>query len=199
MINKLKFITIILSFCTVLFHSGNLYANTLIEELKKPGTHLIIRHTLAPGTGDPDNFQVDDCATQRNLNDEGREQARRIGQFLKGHGITFHEVLSSQWCRCLDTAKRIDMGDVKEFELLNSTWTSSQHERDKRTNALGRFLRGQGNHKNLLLVTHYINILGFTGKTTGSGQGLVIRFDNDDLFVVGYFNTSDYVEGNYND
>jgi len=167
-------------------------ADSLIEELRKPGTHLILRHTLAPGIGDPSHFQLDDCATQRNLNDEGRKQASQIGRFLKSHDIGFNEVLSSQWCRCLDTGKLIDMGKVKGFEPLNSVWTTTQSVKIRRTNDLRNFLTARGQNQNLLMLTHQVNILALTGKSPASGEGFVIRIQNNEISVIGYFNTSNY-------
>jgi hypothetical protein len=70
------------------------------ERLREPGAVLLIRHALAPGIGDPENFQLGDCATQRNLSDEGRQQARAIGRWLRSRGIQHARVYSSQWCRC---------------------------------------------------------------------------------------------------
>lgn len=181
---KIKLFIIAIAF---FWQSTYAHANNLIEELNKPGTHLILRHALAPGTGDPDGFQIDECSTQRNLNDEGRLQAKKIGDFLKNNGVSFEYVLSSQWCRCLETASLIDMGEVQELQALNSSWTSSQYTKDRRTAELKSFFNQHGKKTNMLLVTHYINILELTGKTTGSGEGLVLRTINDDISVIGYF------------
>lgn len=87
----------------------------------KAGRHiLMIRHALAPGTGDPANFKIGDCSTQRNLDVRGREQARDIGNWLRSNGITSARMYSSQWCRCLETAGLIDLGPVEELPALNS-------------------------------------------------------------------------------
>ena len=74
------------------------------DALREPGAVAIMRHALAPGGGDPAGFDVTDCATQRNLDDRGRDQARAIGAALRERGFTFGRVLTSQWCRCRDTA-----------------------------------------------------------------------------------------------
>ena len=81
---------------------------------------LMLRHALAPGTGDPGNFDINDCSTQRNLNAEGREQALAWKVYLAEHGVEEARVFSSQWCRCLDTARGMDVGPVKEMMSLNS-------------------------------------------------------------------------------
>ena len=77
----------------------------LINQLKNGGKLIFIRHAYAPGNGDPDNFNLNDCSTQRNLNDEGRKQAQYIGNFFKENKIKIDKVLSSEWCRCKETAK----------------------------------------------------------------------------------------------
>jgi Phosphohistidine phosphatase SixA len=88
------------------------------------GKVLFIRHALAPGMGDPDNFKVEDCSTQRNLDDRGREQARNIGAFLRKNIDKWAEpVLTSQWCRCIETAELMNIGPVDEFMGLNSFFT----------------------------------------------------------------------------
>ena len=77
---------------------------TLIEELQKGGKLIFIRHAYAPGGGDPDNFNINDCATQRNLSDAGRVQSQKIGNFFEENKIPIGEVYSSEWCRCKETA-----------------------------------------------------------------------------------------------
>ena len=84
----------------------------MIARMKAGGHILMIRHALAPGTGDPANFRIGDCSTQRNLDDRGRKQARAIGDWLRSKSITSARVYSSQWCRCLETAERLEMGSV---------------------------------------------------------------------------------------
>ncbi len=80
---------------------------------------IFLRHALAPGFGDPENFNLTDCNTQRNLDDIGRAQAVKIGVEFKSYGIEFEEILSSQWCRCKDTANLLNLGDWNEFMGLN--------------------------------------------------------------------------------
>ena len=96
-------------------------AGSEIETVKKSisANVIFLRHTLAPGVGDPDDFIKEDCSTQRNLNDEGRVQARLIGDYLKKNNIVFSEILTSEWCRCIDTAKELDLGEWETFSGLN--------------------------------------------------------------------------------
>lgn len=84
----------------------------------------MMRHALAPGTGDPANFQLDDCATQRNLSEEGRRQAREIGERFRANGIADAQVVSSQWCRCRDTAELLGFPGWEDLPALNSFFRS---------------------------------------------------------------------------
>ena len=81
---------------------------------------VIMRHAVATGISDPANFQLGDCSTQRNLSDEGRQQARNLGALLKLNGIETADVYSNQWCRCAETPKLLDLGDVTALPALNS-------------------------------------------------------------------------------
>ena len=91
------------------------------EVLDQPNFNVIfLRHALAPGYGDPSEFHISDCKTQRNINEEGRDQARAIGIKLKMKGFLFNEIYSSEWCRCLETATLMDLGEITIFSGLNS-------------------------------------------------------------------------------
>ena len=148
-----------------------------LAELAKPGRLLMLRHALAPGTGDPANFKLGDCSTQRNLDAVGRAQAERLGARLRAAGITRAKVYSSQWCRCLETARRLDLGPVEELPLLNSIYQRPQ-ERETRIPALRAFLAKlpTGNTP-VIFVTHQFTISEFTGGGTGSGGGTVFALN----------------------
>lgn len=152
-----------------------LLANDAVaERLREPGAVLLIRHAPAPGIGDPDGFRLDDCATQRNLNDEGRQQARAIGDWLRGRGIAQARVYSRQWCRCLETAGLIDLGPVTELPVLNSFFERPA-ERDGRLAELRRFLAAQpGDGGLLVLVTHQATISAVSGIFADSGMGVLM-------------------------
>ena len=100
--------------------SGSSERLDAIRALKSGGGVLMIRHANAPGSGDPANFKIGDCATQRNLDDLGRAQARAIGVFLRHHEIVKVRLYSSQWCRCLETARLMNLGAVQPLPALNS-------------------------------------------------------------------------------
>ena len=133
-----------------------------------------MRHALAPGTGDPANFVVDDCSTQRNLSDEGREQARRIGLAFRQRNIGIGQVLSSQWCRCLETAELLDLGPVTPFPTLNSFFRRYER-RAEQTAALTTFVNRSIDGPSLVMVSHQVNITALTGVFPSSGEIVVIH------------------------
>jgi phosphohistidine phosphatase SixA len=133
-----------------------------------------IRHALAPGGGDPQGFKINDCKTQRNLNEIGINQSKKIGKLFKKKRIRIDKVFSSQWCRCKDTAKYA-FGDFKEFSALNSTFSPPfDKNKKKQIKELKSFIKNwNGKGKNLVLVTHYVIILAMTGKTSSSGELII--------------------------
>ena len=153
----------------------------------RSGTHLaIMRHATAPGTGDPAGFRLDDCRTQRNLSEEGRAQAARIGARFRANGIETARVFSSQWCRCLDTARLLELGAVEELPLLNSFFADSE-QRDPQTRSLKKWLADQDfEDRPLVLVTHQVNVTALTGVYPNSGEIVVIRRpENGGIVVAG--------------
>jgi 8-oxo-(d)GTP phosphatase len=153
---------------------------TPLALLDTPGHVLIIRHALAPGTGDPDHFLLDDCATQRNLSDEGRTQARQLGERLRDAGIGPARVYSSRWCRCLDTARELGVGPVIPLPVLDSLFGKGRKEVTVRTRELRGFLGGLAPGEPVILVTHQANIRGLLDRPTASGRGMVLRVDARD-------------------
>ena len=150
-------------------------SDVLTDQIKDSGHILMIRHALAPGTGDPANFKIGDCSTQRNLDDRGRAQARSIGERLRSSGIEKARVYSSQWCRCLETAELINLGPVTPLPALNSFYDRPQ-DRESNLQALQNFLSKQtADSELLILVTHYVTISAITGKAVSSGEGIVLR------------------------
>ena len=163
----------LLSIFTILFliiseASAN---KNIIKNLKEGGKIIFIRHALAPGSGDPENFDLNDCKTQRNLSSKGIEQSKRLGIFFLKNEIPIDIVLSSEWCRCKDTAKYA-FGDFKEFSALNSTYTPPYDQNEKQQiEDLKKYANNwNGEGGNLVLVTHYVIILAITGETTRSGE-----------------------------
>ncbi|MCA0930721.1 histidine phosphatase family protein [Ruegeria profundi] len=165
----------------LLFVPGIAYSNDW-DSFSEPGAIAIMRHALAPGTGDPANFEIGDCATQRNLDERGREQARAIGAALQERGINFDAVLSSQWCRTLETAELLNVGLVSEAPSLNSFF-GDYSTRDSQTIQTRNLIAETSGR--LMLVTHQVNIFALTGQTTRSGEVLIIRSIADDVEVLG--------------
>ena len=148
-----------------------------LEKLKNHDINKVIflRHALAPGNGDPPNFNVNDCSTQRNLDKAGIVQSRMIGQSFKNIGIKFSKIYSSFWCRCKDTASNMKIGDFETHEGLNSFYEKHADKNltlIKLNNLINSFDNSGGPY---LLVTHYVNILTFTGLSTSSGS--MVAFD----------------------
>ena len=160
-------------------HAG---ANRPFEQMKSGGHVLMLRHALAPGNGDPANFTIGDCSTQRNLDDRGRAQARAIGDWLRAGGINKARVFSSQWCRCLDTANLISLGSVTQLPALNSFYDRPQ-DREPNLEGLRLFLSKQTSHGELIiLVTHFVTISAISGKAVSSGEGVVLRLEEDGTY-----------------
>ena len=129
---------------------------------------LFLRHALAPGFGDPEHFRIDDCTTQRNLDDVGRAQARAIGAYMQENRIAPDVILSSRWCRCQDTAREMDMGPFTTHEGLNSFF-ESHVDREKTLTALRERMRAIEDGSLVLMVTHQVVITAITGIAPRSG------------------------------
>ena len=142
------------------------------------GHVVLLRHAMAPGVGDPPGFTVGNCDTQRNLSNEGRAQAIKIGERFRANGIRKAQIFSSQWCRCLDTAKLLALGTVQELPILNSFFEESEREQQQ-MQALRNWLAKQALDKPMVLITHQVNITALTGIYPSSGELLVIRVSKD--------------------
>ena len=139
--------------------------------LQAGGVVAVLRHARAPGTGDPPAFKLGDCATQRNLSSEGREQARRIGAQFVANGIVVGRVLSSEWCRCLETARIASAHPIEPFPPLNSFF-ANQDVGGTQTRAAQELIDGWRSQPGVLvLVTHQVNITALTGIFSGRGRG----------------------------
>ena len=153
--------------------------------LKSSQAFALVRHAIAPGTGDPSIFTLGDCRTQRNLSDAGRAQAARIGVRFRENGIEWARVLSSQWCRCLETAKLLGLGPVAELPALNSFYQRAER-RELQTEALKLWLAGQAMDQPIVLVTHQVNITALTGVYPASGELVVVELaPGSDIAVLG--------------
>ncbi len=141
-----------------------------LENLKKGGNLIFIRHAYAPGNGDPNNFEIKDCSTQRNLNDAGRKQAKKIGNFFKHNNIQIDLVISSEWCRCKETAL-IGFNKFETKNFLNSFYGEKfiKNKRIQMEN-LKEYINNWNSDKNLVLVTHYVVISAALNYQASSGE-----------------------------
>ena len=143
---------------------------TLIDELQKGGKLIFIRHAYAPGSGDPDNININDCTTQRNLSDSGRVQSQKIGNFFKENKISIGKVYSSEWCRCKETAS-IAFKKYKTKNFLNSFFSAKFSEnRKKQIIDFNKFLSTWDEDQNLIFVTHYVVISEILNYAPSSGE-----------------------------
>ncbi|GGD02247.1 histidine phosphatase family protein [Halopseudomonas salina] len=149
------------------------------QALREGKAVLMLRHALAPGTGDPSHFTLGDCSTQRNLNDRGRQQAAAWNPFLARHGINQARVYTSQWCRSRDTATEMDVGAVTEWPALNSFFqnrnqsSAQTRETIDQVNALKPGLP-------VVLVSHQVNITALTGVFPASNEGVILALPLSD-------------------
>jgi phosphohistidine phosphatase SixA len=145
----------------------------LINSLKEGGKLVFIRHAYAPGNGDPENFNLKDCASQRNLSQEGINQSKKIGLFFTQNKIQIDKVLSSEWCRCKDTAKYA-FKNYKIFAALNSFYDARYAKnRIKQIEDLKKYILNWNSKKNLVLVTHFVVISETLGRGSASGEIIV--------------------------
>ena len=149
----------------------------LLNSLKEGGKLIFIRHAHAPGNGDPENFNLKDCSSQRNLNQEGINQSKKIGLFFTENKIQIDKVLSSEWCRCKDTAKYA-FNSFETFDALNSFYDIKfAKNKTKQINDLKKYILDWSSKKNLVLVTHFVVISEVLN--TGSSSGEIIVSDRN--------------------
>jgi broad specificity phosphatase PhoE len=180
-----KLLTFVLLLCSIAVMAGA--AEPDLRQLVGKADHMVVlRHARAPGTGDPPNFRLGDCSTQRNLSGAGRQQAARIGRRLREAGLAETKVYSSQWCRCLETARELAVGPVVELPPLNSFFEASDRERGQ-TEALRAWIASANLSRPVVLVTHQVNITALTGIFPAEGEILILRREPGKLLVVARF------------
>jgi phosphohistidine phosphatase SixA len=160
----------------------------LMNQLLDGNKLIFIRHAYAPGNGDPDNFNLNDCSTQRNLSEEGRKQAKKIGEFFINNNIKIEKIFSSEWCRCKETAK-IAFGDFETKNFLNSFFSQKfAKNRKKQMNDLNNFVDNYKDDGNLVFVTHYVVISEALNYAPSSGEIVVAdkKFNKISSFEIKY-------------
>jgi phosphohistidine phosphatase SixA len=149
------------------------------------GYVLLFRHSLAPGVGDPANFKLNDCSTQRNLSAEGREDAKEIGKWLQRREVKIARVESSRWCRAKETAQLLNLGKVRLNPNLDSLFQEADATKHPQTSKVRQQIINHRNKTGLLvLVGHYVNIAALTGVGVDSGEGILVRADNKGVIKV---------------
>jgi phosphohistidine phosphatase SixA len=157
----------------------------LLSALQSPGHVGLMRHSTAPGSDDPPNFRLGDCATQRNLSSGGRVQAAAIGDRLRTAGISNARVVSSQWCRCMDTSRLLAIGTIEELPSLNSL-ISYPGQSGAMTRSVTSWILEQELSGPTILVTHQVNIGTLIGVYPEEGDIVVVqRTGEGTLRVVG--------------
>ena len=152
--------------------------------LAQGGHVALMRHALAPGVGDPPGFVLDDCSTQRNLSGAGRDQALEIGERFREQGIQVATIYSSRWCRALETAELLGLGEVVPAPALDSFFRE-RGETEARTRAARDLIRDWNGEGTLVLVTHQVNITALVGGGVGSGEIIVVRPGAAGLEMIG--------------
>ncbi|WP_038054256.1 histidine phosphatase family protein [Thioalkalivibrio sp. ALJ1] len=151
----------------------------IVEQLQEPHRILLMRHALAPGIGDPAGFEVEDCATQRNLSAGGRAQARETGERLRAAGLDAIRVFAGPWCRNFDTAELLGFGEPQVLEALGSVFRANESHRERRMRAWREHLAEEYRRESgpAVYVTHRANIMELSGRSIGAGAMLVVAVD----------------------
>ena len=160
----------------------------IINDLKDGGKLIFIRHAYAPGSGDPDNFDINDCFFQRNLSGEGKIQSENIGNFFFYNNIFANKIYSSEWCRCKETAS-IAFNNFETKKFLNSFFSIKfAKNRDSQISNLKKFITNWDGNENLIFITHYVVILEMLNYVASSGEIIISNKDLNviDTFKIGY-------------
>ena len=169
----MKRLTSILVLFFFVFLNSAFSNEKLISSLKEGGKLIFIRHAHAPGNGDPKNFNLKDCSSQRNLSQEGINQSKKIGLFFTQNKIQIDKILSSEWCRCKDTAKYA-FNNYKTLDALNSFYdVRFAKNKTKQIKDLKKYISSWSSKKNLVLVTHFVVISEILGVGSASGEIIV--------------------------
>ena len=177
--NFLSVLILLLGLSVANSHAG------LSEDLKDGQHVLLMRHADAPGIGDPPGYKLDQCATQRNLGEAGRKQSVVIGDWLRSQGVSMARVMSSVWCRCMNTARLLNLGAVSVESSLGSFFDDMSLAKSQ-TQAMQKMIATQlGQHKGtpLILVTHHVNIEAYTGKVVSVGDMVLAKVKPDGSLV----------------
>jgi len=177
--NFFSFFVLLLGMSVTVVHAG------LAEDLKDGHHVLLMRHADAPGIGDPPGYKLDQCATQRNLGKAGRKQSVAIGNWLRTQGVSVARVMSSMWCRCLDTARLLNLGAVSVESSLGSFFDDMSLAKSQ-TQEMQKMIAAQltpNQSTPLILVTHHVNIEAYTGKVVNVGDMVLVKVKTDGSYA----------------
>tara|TARA_B100001540_G_C15765545_1_gene623806 strand:- start:195 stop:746 length:552 start_codon:yes stop_codon:yes gene_type:complete len=182
----MKKILVVLFFGLLTLNSNSFSSDKILNSLQEGGKLIFIRHAIAPGNGDPDSFDLKDCSTQRNLNEKGIKQSKKIGRFFKINKIKIDKVISSEWCRCKDTAQ-IAFGKFETYNALNSFYDERFAPNElKQIEDLKNYIKKWDSKKNLVLVTHFVVISSMLDIASSSGE---IIISDKNLKIIGNIST----------
>ena len=177
---------LIIFFISIFVVNSAYSVEEVLTSLKEGGKIIFIRHALAPGNGDPENFDLNDCSTQRNLNQRGIEQSKFIGNIFNKNQIKIENVYSSEWCRCIDTAK-FAFKNYETFSALNSFYDIRfEANEERQITQLKEFINQWNGKENIIFVTHFVVISSMLNIGTSSGE-IVITDKN--LNIIGSIDT----------
>ena len=177
----MKHSKIIILIILFLFNHKSFADENIVEILKKNNNIVFIRHSLAPGNGDPENLNLNDCKTQRNLSTKGIIQSKKIGNFFKKNNIKIGKVFSSEWCRCKDTSFYA-FTKYRTFNGLNSFYDPKFYKnKKKQIKSLNKFIKNWDGKSNLILVTHYVVILEMLNLGATSGEIIITNKNYETL------------------
>lgn len=185
---RARHVGLLLIICTVAVGSHAQEKSQSVDlwsALRAGGYVVLLRHAqTVPGIGDPPGFTLEDCQSQRNLNDAGRDQSRAWGKAFTSRAIPVGRVFSSRWCRCMETA-RLAFGKADSWPVLNSHFDSPQSAARQAAQVKGGIGIRMQKGKNLVLVTHQVNITALSGRTPQMGHAVIMRVNDHALKLVG--------------
>lgn len=186
--NALMRFTFLLFLCCLLPGRAGAADDSVWKALRAGGHVIFIRHAVTePGIGDPDGFMLDNCRTQRNLSVRGQADARAIGEAFRNRHIPVAEVLSSRWCRCLDTA-RLAFGEARPAAMLDSIFNAGEPAAAEKTRAVHAYAGQSVARANLVFVTHAQNIQALTGISPAAGEIIITKYQAGTFRVVDQIN-----------
>ncbi|MFZ6046542.1 histidine phosphatase family protein [Pseudomonas sp. CR3202] len=144
------------------------------QALREGKAVLLLRHTTAPGTGDPEGFRLGDCSTQRNLSERGRQEARRWGRLLVRRKVEQPRLYTSSWCRAQDTAQEMGLGAVETLSALDSFFSDPESQEAQKAE-MRKAIENVPKDRPVIMVSHQVNIKALTGVSPRSGEGLIIE------------------------